>query len=135
MTRGYPARAKPTLTSIVGAIREAPKPPRGMSPGAARVWKETAPALAAAGLLNQANLSTLESYCCAVATLRECDTARAKDGAFTTDKKGVIRAHPSIKASLELTKAIRIFASHLGIVAYGGGRPSAEIEDDGLGDL
>ncbi len=137
MTRGYPARAKPTLTSIVGAIREAPRPPRGMSPGAARVFKDTAPALAAAGLLNPANISTLESYCIAVNQLRECDAKVAKEGVTIVKKSGDIGIHPCLKLSMDLAKTVKSLASHLGITtpAYAGGRPSAAIEDDGLGDL
>jgi P27 family predicted phage terminase small subunit len=138
MTRGFKPKPRVTLASVAEKIREAPPAPSGISRDAAAVWNLTAPPLAKAGLLHDGNLATLESYCIAVAVVRQCDRSIGKEGAFHK-VDGKLKAHPGLAIIAEQTRAVRIFASHLGIAEPrekgGGPKASLEDDDDGLGDL
>jgi P27 family predicted phage terminase small subunit len=135
--RGYKPKTRATVSSIAGAIRKAPAPPETLQGEACNAWRETAPILAKAGLLNAGNLPVLEAYCCALAMIRRCEAAVAKDGAFYRNG-GLIKPHPAVALAAKNTASVRMLATHLGLLvpAYlGGGAPSEERADDGLGDL
>jgi len=132
-------KAKVTIASIAERLRKAPPAPDGMSPDAAAVWLNIAPLMAKAGLLHRGSLDQLGGYCMAIAMVRRCDTAIARDGAFPP-RKGLPQAHPAVKLQAEHAKLARTLANQLGITPRleKGSEPAGSLEnteDDGLGDL
>lgn len=67
MTRGL----KPTLKPGSHTLTKAPTPPAYLPKDAKAEWRRVAPILVARGILTVADLGILESYCTAIALVRE----------------------------------------------------------------
>jgi phage terminase small subunit len=64
---------KPTITALNNALDKAPPAPTWLPKFAKTEWTRVVPALVKARGLASHELSTVESYCIAVARIRECE--------------------------------------------------------------
>jgi phage terminase small subunit len=68
---------KPEIHALLGALDKAPPAPAWLPKFAKTEWARVVPALVKARSLALHELSTVESYCIAVARIRECERAGA----------------------------------------------------------
>ena len=78
-------KPKSIRTAPEDAITEAPRAPAWLSKFAQQEWKRVTPILVARGVLTHADLGSLENYCTAIGTIRECQMTLARDGLFQKD--------------------------------------------------
>ena len=79
-------KPKTIKTAPEDAITEAPRAPAWLSHFARAEWKRVTPILVARGVLTHADLGSLENYCVAIGTVRECQMALQRDGTLARVK-------------------------------------------------
>lgn len=105
------------LRAVKGSKSAPPPPPAWLSPEAREEWARVAPILHRRGALTDATLGSLESYVSAVATVRQCEQALAREGVTITGPGGIARPHPCLGAknrsaaiALQMAKRLGLFA-------------------------
>ena len=71
---------KPNITALAGALDKAPPAPAWLPKFAKTEWARVVPAMVRSRSLASHELSTVESYCIAVARIRECEAVIQKHG-------------------------------------------------------
>lgn len=129
---------KPTITALPGALDKAPAAPTWLPKFAKTEWARVVPALVKARSLAAHELSTVESYCIAVARIKECEAVIQKHGLTFVSPTGESKRRPETTLLKEHIEAARRLAAELGITPASrsknkGGATDNEDEDDFAG--
>src|SRR5690625_219188 len=108
-----------------------PSPPAWLAPHAKAEWKRAAPELHRRRLLQKDTLATLESYCTAVAQVRECEEIMVSEGRTVTTDSGPKR-HPAFSIQSSAMREARLLAAELGLTPQRRGKQ--QVDDGGAGD-
>ena len=108
---------KPPKLKVV----EKPKPgsvpaPSWLSDSAREEWERVAPVLAGRGRLAPEMEGLVATYCAAVATVREAESAMAREGFTITGPNGVTRAHPMVGPKNRAAATVLQLATRLGLL-------------------
>ncbi len=106
---------KPTITALNGALDTAPPAPAWLPKHAKAEWARVVPALVKNRSIAAHELSTVESYCIAVARVRECEAIIQKQGLTHVSATGEIKRRPESSIIKESIEAARRLAAELGI--------------------
>jgi P27 family predicted phage terminase small subunit len=106
---------KPEITALPGALDKAPPAPTWLPKFAKAEWARVVPALVKARSLAQHELSTVESYCIAVARIRECEAFIQKNGLTYVSPTGESKRRPETTIHKESIEAARRLAAECGI--------------------
>lgn len=106
---------KPNITALSGALDTPPPAPRWLSKLAKAEWARVVPALVNARSLAAHELSTVESYCLAVARIRECEAVIQKSGLTYVSPTGEMKRRPETTLLKENIEAARRLAAECGI--------------------
>jgi P27 family predicted phage terminase small subunit len=120
------------------AVSEVPRAPTWLSKDGKAEWRRVASILVNdRKTLTEADLGTLESYCCATGTVREMQRVINRDGAIVPSPTGFPKRHPALTAQDAAMKTARLCAAELGLTPVSRSRPSMrdEAPDDGEDDL
>lgn len=104
-------------------VRTVPKAPRWLSKDAQAEWRRVAPILIERGVLTDADLGTLESYCAAMGNVREAQRTLNSEGLTLNGKR-----HPAFGIQNAASTTARLCATELGLTPVSRSRPS--IRDD-----
>lgn len=101
-------------------VLELPKAPAWLAKDAKAEWKRVTPILVSERkVLTEADLGTLESYCVATGTVRECARQLASDGLMLAGKR-----HPLLGVQNAAMTTARLCAAELGLTPVSRSRPS-----------
>lgn len=100
-------------------IADVPKAPAWLSKDARAVWKQVAAILVERKVLTDADLGTLESYCTATGTVRECQRTINEEGLTLGGKR-----HPLLTTQNAAMQTARLCAAELGLTPVSRSRPS-----------
>ncbi|MDH2354901.1 phage terminase small subunit P27 family [Bradyrhizobium sp. SSUT112] len=129
---------KPEITALPGALDRPPPAPAWLPKFAKKEWARVVPALVKARSLASHELSTVESYCLAVARIRECEAVIQKQGLTYVSPTGESKRRPETTLLKENIEAARRLAAECGITPASrsknkGGAPDNEDEDEFAG--
>ena len=112
-----------------------PSAPVWLSLQAKAEWKRAAPQLHGRRLLAPDTLGTLESYCVAAGTVRECEEIMGRDGRLIDGADGP-KPHPAFKMQSAAMREARLLAAELGLTPHRRAAPGKEeSKSDGWDDL
>ncbi len=120
-----------------GSLDRVPPAPSWLSKHAKAEWKRVAPILTLERkVLTEADLGTLESYCTATGTVRECQKTLNLDGLIIQSPNGPKR-HPALGIQNAAMTTARLCAGELGLTPVSRSRPSIREspDDDDSADL
>ena len=130
---------KPAIHALSGALDRPPPAPAWLPKFAKAEWARVVPALVKARSLAQHELSTVESYCIAVARIRECEAFIQKNGLTYVSATGESKRRPETTIHKESIEAARRLAAECGITPAsrsknrgGASDPEGEDEFDGM---
>ena len=106
---------KPTITALHGALDKAPPAPAWLPKHARTEWARVVPALVKSRSLAIHELSTVESYCIAVARIRETEAFIQKNGLTYVSPTGESKRRPETSIHKESIEAARRLAAEIGI--------------------
>jgi P27 family predicted phage terminase small subunit len=106
---------KPNIAALPGALDKTPPPPTWLPKFAKAEWTRVVPALVRSRSLAAHELSTVESYCVAVARIRECEAVIQKQGLTYVSPAGESKRRPESTLAKENIEAARRLAAELGI--------------------
>jgi P27 family predicted phage terminase small subunit len=126
---------KPEIHALNGALDCAPPAPAWLPKFAKTEWARVVPALVASRSLARHELSTVESYCIAVARIRECEAFIQKNGLTYASPTGESKRRPETTIHKESIEAARRLAAECGITPASrsknkGGAPDDEDTDE-----
>ncbi|TGP88931.1 MULTISPECIES: phage terminase small subunit P27 family [unclassified Mesorhizobium] len=129
---------KAEITSLDGALSQAPKAPSWLPAHGKAEWRRVVPQLVADRKIAAHELSTVESYCVAVARMREAEAALQKHG-LTFETGNGPKRRPETTILKESIEAARRLAAELGLTpasrTKNKGGAVGNDEDDDLGDI
>jgi len=129
---------KPNISALPGALDKPPPAPAWLPRFAKAEWARVVPALVKARSLAQHELSTVESYCIAVARIRECEAFIQKNGLTYVSPTGESKRRPETTIHKESIEAARRLAAECGITPAsrsknkGGATDDEDDEFDGM---
>jgi P27 family predicted phage terminase small subunit len=129
---------KPEIHALSGALDTSPPAPKWLPKFAKKEWARVVPALVKARSLAAHELSTVESYCIAVARIRECEAVIQKEGLTFVSPTGESKRRPETTIHKENIEAARRLAAECGITPAsrsknkGGATDNEDDEFDGL---
>lgn len=106
---------KPTITALPGALDKPPPAPAWLPKFGKTEWARVVPALVKSRSLASHELSTVESYCIAVARIRETEAYLQKNGLTYVSATGEQKRSPQTTIHKESIEAARRLAAELGI--------------------
>ena len=106
---------KPEIHALPGALDKPPPAPAWLPAHAKAEWKRVVPALVKSRSLAGHELSTVESYCIAVARIRECEAVIQKHGLTFVSATGESKRRPETTIHKENIEAARRLAAECGI--------------------
>ncbi|MBN9015277.1 MAG: phage terminase small subunit P27 family [Rhizobiales bacterium] len=115
MTRGV----KPAITTNSREVVKIGNPPSWLGREAKREWRRIAPILDARNVITEGDLTTVESYCMAVQTMREGHRTLSRDGLLFGGKK-----HPVINTMHQAQLIALRTAGELGLTPVSRSRPA-----------
>lgn len=123
---------KPSSLSKDNGLRKLPPAPAWLPVEGKTEWKRVAPALGKREVLTEADLGSLENYCLAIGTIRQCQTVIDKEGMFVSSERSAPRPHPAIRVRDEAMRQARQLAAELGLTPVSRSRPALapQGEDD-----
>lgn len=130
---------KPHITALSGALDKPPPAPTWLPRHAKTEWARVVPALVKSRSLAGHELSTVESYCIAVARIRECEAHIQKHGLTYVSPTGEIKRSAQTTILKESVEAARKLAAECGITPAsrsknkGGATDDEDDEFDGMG--
>ena len=92
-----------------------PKAPSWLSKLAKEEWKRVAPALFKRGALTPEIQGSLENYCDAQGTVRECAAQIAEEGRTISGVHGMRRAHPLLASKAQAQATAGALAKKMGL--------------------
>jgi P27 family predicted phage terminase small subunit len=126
---------KPELRGVDGGLDRLPKPPAWLSPEGRQEWRRVAPELQRRRTLKACDLSALESYVEAVASIRRCRALIAEQGEVIETQQG-LRRHPASVTLIATMAEARRYAEALGLTPTSRHKvPSQEDVEDGDRDF
>ena len=134
MSRGRKAEVR----AVDGALAKVPKPPSWLPAYGKAEWRRVVPQLVADRKIAAHELGTVESYCLAVANMRQAEAAIAQHGMTFMSDSGPKR-RPETTILKENLEAARRLAAELGLTPASrgknsGGASGSDSADD-LGDI
>ncbi len=129
---------KPHLRIEREPIEERPAP-EWMSEDAKQEWDRIVPILAKRKILSEADMGSVETYCCCVGTVREMDREIQRTGAtqkvYKVDKEGnsllvSIRKNPAVGIRNEAATQARLYAAEIGATPVSRSRPTVDDDDE-----
>ncbi|MEO4040361.1 phage terminase small subunit P27 family [Hoeflea sp. CAU 1731] len=126
--------AKPQLRTDRAALASVPRPPAWLAKDAKAEWRRTMPLLVERRILTDADLGTLESYCTAVARIREAERTIANEGSTYMSTSGPKR-HPAVTIQDAAMKTARLCAAELGLTPVSRSRPTIRDDEDDADSL
>src|SRR5882757_1656680 len=106
---------KPTITALNGALDKPPPAPAWLPKFGKTEWARVVPAMVRSRSLAAHELSTVESYCIAVARIRECEAVIQKHGLTFVSSTGESKRRPETTIHEESIEAARRLAAECGI--------------------
>lgn len=106
---------KPNITALPGALDKPPPAPAWLPKFAKTEWARVVPAMVRSRSLASHELSTAESYCIAVARIRECEAVIQNHGLTYVSPSGESKRRPETTIHKENIEAARRLAAELGI--------------------
>lgn len=119
MARGRKAEVR----ALDGALSGVPKPPSWLHAYGKAEWRRCVPQLVADRKIAAHELATVESYCLAVATMRQADEAIRKHG-MTYESDSGPKRRPETTILKENLEAARRLAAELGLTPASRGKNS-----------
>jgi P27 family predicted phage terminase small subunit len=110
--------------------------PRNVKPDWARIVTQ----LVARGLFDDGKVDVIAAYLSALSTMRRCQRAIERQGAFFKKAGEAPKPHPAFALMAEAEKRLRLNASRLGLieesrdVARKGAVQSLDVDDDDFGE-
>lgn len=135
------ARGRKAEISIVdGALVTAPKAPAWLPAYGKAEWRRVVPQLVADRKIAMHELSTVESYCLAVANMRQAEAVlQAHGGPTYISPTGELKRHPATTLVKEAVEASRRLAAELGLTPASRnknkGGAATDDDDDALGSI
>lgn len=130
MMRGDKPHLKPDPKPLAGALEA----PCWLPVSARSEWDRITPILTERKILTDADLGCLESYCLAIAQVRDCQaTLAALPSPFFTGDKGVPRPHPALRVMHTAMTIQRQLAAELGLTPVSRSRPAINDSSDDQG--
>ena len=135
MSRGR----KSEIRALDGALSRSPPAPKWLPELAQAEWKRVVPQLVASRKIAAHELGTVESYCLAVALMRQAEAVIQTHGMTYLSPKGESKRRPETTILKENIEASRRLAAELGLTPAsrtkneGGARGNDD--GDALGDL
>lgn len=130
---------KPEITALDGALSVAPSPPKWLPSHAKAEWRRVIGRLVADRKIAAHELGTLESYCIAVASMRQAQEVVASEGMTYVSPTGETKRRPETTILKENLEASRRLAAELGLTpasrAKNKGSAIGNDDADGLGDV
>lgn len=105
---------KPTITALRGALDKPPPAPAWLPKFGKTEWARVVPALVKNRSIAAHELSTIESYCIAVARIRETEAFLQKNG-LTYESASGAKRRPETTIHKESIEAARRLAAEIGI--------------------
>ena len=121
---------KPEITALHGALNKAPPAPAWLPKYAKAEWARVVPALVRSRSLASHELSTVESYCIAVARIRECEAVIQKHGLTFVSPTGESKRRPETTIHKESIEAARRLAAECGITPASRSKNKGGVTDD-----
>jgi P27 family predicted phage terminase small subunit len=121
---------KPEIHALSGALDKPPPAPAWLPRFAKAEWARVVPALVRARSLAQHELSTVESYCIAVARIRECEAFIQKNGLTYVSPTGESKRRPETTIHKESIEAARRLAAECGITPASRSKNKGGARDD-----
>lgn len=121
---------KAEITALPGALDKAPPAPAWLPKFARIEWTRVVPALVKARSLASHELSTVESYCIAVARIRECEAVIQKHGLTFVSPTGESKRRPETTLLKENIEAARRLAAECGITPASRSKNKGGATDD-----
>ena len=126
---------KPEIHALNGALDKPPPAPAWLPNFAKTEWARVVPALVKARSLAQHELSTVESYCIAVARIRECEAFIQKNGLTYVSPTGESKRRPETTIHKESIEAARRLAAECGITPASRSKNKGGATDDETDDF
>ena len=128
--------AKPKIIAAKKALASVPRPPSWLSKEAKAEWKRIVPILIERKTLTNADLGTVEAYCAAMGTVRQCQTIINREGVVIASPQGAKR-HPAFGIMSASMNAGRLTANELGLTPVSRSRPAIrdDVDDEDNGFL
>jgi P27 family predicted phage terminase small subunit len=126
---------KPEIHALPGALDKPPPAPAWLPRFAKAEWARVVPALVRSRSLAGHELSTVESYCIAVARIRECEAFIQKNGLTYVSPTGESKRRPETTIHKESIEAARRLAAECGITPASRSKNkggASDDEDDGF---
>lgn len=114
---------KATVTALDGALSKAPPAPKWLPAYGRAEWRRVVPQLVADRKIAAHELSTVESYCLAVATMRHAQEVVEREGMTFMSESGPKR-RPETTILKENLEASRRLAAELGLTPASRGKNS-----------
>lgn len=110
---------KPKLKLVEGGrpAHGCPAAPSWMTRQAKAEWRRSAPQVHDRGHLTDDTKATLESYCVAVGTVRECEEVMIREGRFLDTEEGP-KPHPAFRMQSAAMREARLLASELALTPH-----------------
>lgn len=121
---------KPEITALLGALDRPPSPPAWLPKFAKTEWARVVPAMVRSRSLARHELSTVESYCIAVARIRECEAIIQKNGLTYVSPTGESKRRPETTIHKESIEAARRLAAECGITPASRSKNTGGATDD-----
>lgn len=121
---------KPNISALSGALDKPPPAPTWLPRYAKAEWARVVPALVKARSLAAHELSTAESYCIAVARIRECEAVIQTHGLTMVSPTGEAKRRPETTIHKENIEAARRLAAELGITPASRNKNKGGATDD-----
>ena len=105
---------KPNLAVLDGGrvTGKCPSAPSWLSNHAKAEWMRSAPKLHQRNLLTADTIATLESYCCAIGQVRECEETMQAEGRVIMGKESPV-PHPAHRIQIAAMREARLLATEL----------------------
>lgn len=125
---------KAEVRALDGALAKAPPPPKWLPEHGKAEWRRVVPQLVADRKIATHELGTVESYCLAVANMRQAEAIIAQDGPTYISPNGELKRHPATMLVKEAVEASRRLAAELGLTPASRGKNSGGSPGDGTAD-
>lgn len=131
---------KAEVAALDGALSKAPPAPSWLPAHAKTEWRRVLPQLVQTRKIAAHELGTVESYCLAVANMRQAEAIlQAHGGPTYVSPTGELKRHPATTLVKEAVEASRRLAAELGLTpasrTKNKGGAVGNDEDDALGDI
>ena len=131
---------KAEVSALDGALSKAPPAPSWLPAHAKAEWRRVLPQLVETRKIAAHELGTVESYCLAVANMRQAEAIlQAHGGPTYVSPTGELKRHPATTLVKEAVEASRRLAAELGLTpasrTKNKGGAVGNDEDDALGDI